>query len=53
MYFAAGVYLSEAPDPIPPPPSVIHCINIEHIPYLFTHEGGGGVDEPVRGLEGR
>jgi hypothetical protein len=51
---AAGVYLSEAPDPLPP----LCYILYEYIPlYLFTQGrgrwGGGGVGEPVRRLEGR
>jgi hypothetical protein len=47
-------YLSEAPDPLTPPPFT-HCMNSEYIPlYLFTQgRGGGTVGEPVRRLEER
>jgi hypothetical protein len=49
---AAGVYLSEAPDPLPPP-----CYTLYEYMYLCTYwhseGGGGGLDEPVRRLEGR
>jgi hypothetical protein len=39
-YLAAGVYLSEAPDP--PPPYYTDTL-YENLPlYLFTQEGGGG-----------
>jgi hypothetical protein len=39
MYMAAGVYLSEAPDPLAP---LLHTVRI-HVPlYLFTQGGGGG-----------
>ncbi len=48
---AAGVYLSEAPDPLPPPPSYTLYEYIGTVPlYLFTQEGEGG--EPVRRLRG-
>jgi hypothetical protein len=55
MYMAAGVYLSKAPDHLPPPTPVTHCMNTcTSIQYLFTQGGGGeGIDEPVRRLEGR
>jgi hypothetical protein len=47
-YLAAGVYLSEAPNHLPPP--VTHCMNT----YLCTYSHmEGGVGEPVRRLEGR
>jgi hypothetical protein len=52
-YLAAGVYLPEAPDRLPPPPPtpVTHCLNTVHAPlYLFTQ--GRGEVEPVRRLEG-
>jgi hypothetical protein len=48
MYLAAGVYLSEAPGPLPPP--VTNCMNT-CIPVLIHTGKGGG--EPVRRLEGR
>ncbi len=49
---AAGVYLSEAPDPLPPPP--IRTVRI-HTPVLIHSGkgGGGGAGEIVRRLEGR
>ncbi len=51
MYLAAGVYLSEVPDSLPPP--MLHTIWI-HTPVLIhTWKGGGGrwrkVGETVRG----
>jgi hypothetical protein len=46
-YLAAGVYLSEAPDLLPPPPRY----TLYEYMYLI-HTGGGG-DELVRRLEGR
>ncbi len=47
--FAAGVYLSEAQNPIPASPFT-HCICI----YFFTRGGeGGGRIEPERRLEGQ
>ncbi len=53
-YLAAGVYLSEAPDPLPP---LLHIAWIEytvHTPALIhTGKGGMGVGEPVRRLEVR
>jgi hypothetical protein len=39
--FAAGVYLSEAQNPIPPP-SLTHCMRVPYIVYLFTHGKGVG-----------
>jgi hypothetical protein len=37
----AGVYLSEAPEPLPSP--VTHCMNTVNIPVLIhTGKGGGG-----------
>jgi hypothetical protein len=45
----AGVYMSEAPDP-PPPPT--HCMNT-CTPVLYLSTQGRGGDEPVRRLEGR
>jgi hypothetical protein len=47
---AADVYLPEVPDSLPPPPPLLH--NVIHL-YLFTQGRGGGVDEPMRRLEGR
>jgi hypothetical protein len=51
MDFAAGVYLSEAQNPIPPPPSYTLYLCIQ---YTFSHrEGGSGGElnqrEGVRG----
>ncbi len=44
QYLAAGVYLSEAPYPLPlVTPVLIHT---------GKGGGGGGLDEPVRRLEG-
>jgi hypothetical protein len=47
---AAGVYLSEAPDPFPP---VTLCMNTCTPVLIHTGKGGGGVEDPVRRLEGR
>jgi hypothetical protein len=47
-YLAAGVYLSEAPYPLPPRYTLYEFIPL----YLFTQGKGGRVDEPVRRLEG-
>ncbi len=44
--FASGVCLSEAQNPIPPPPPT-HCIL-----YVYNIRGGGGEIEPERRLEG-
>jgi hypothetical protein len=49
-YLAAGVYLSEAPYPLPP---VTHCMNTCTPVLIHIGKGGGGVDEPVRRLEWR
>ncbi len=50
-YLAAGVYLSEAPDPLPSPP--LHTVWI-HTPVLIhTGKGGRGEGKPVSRLEGR
>jgi hypothetical protein len=41
MYTAAGVYLSKAPDHLPPHP----CYTLYEYMYLYTYshrEGGGG-----------
>ncbi len=46
--FAAGVFLSEAQNPIPPPPPLIHCIRLYSIQYTYSHRegwGGGGGGE--------
>jgi hypothetical protein len=41
MYLAAGAYLSEAPDPLPPPPN--YTMNEYSTPGLIhTGKGGGG-----------
>ncbi len=50
-YFAAGVYLSEAKNPIPPPP-LTNCIRVYSI-LIHTGKGGGGRVEPERRLEGQ
>ncbi len=50
-YLAAGVYLSEAPDPLPPPPPR-YTLYEYILLYLFT-QGRGGVGGRVRRLEGR
>jgi hypothetical protein len=39
MYFAAGVYLSEAQNPIPPP--FTHCMRVYSI-LIHRGKGGGG-----------
>jgi hypothetical protein len=49
MDFAAGVHLSEARNPIPPP--LTHCIRVNSI-LIHTGKGGGRV-EPDRKLEGQ
>jgi hypothetical protein len=51
-YLAAGVYLSEALAPISSPPP---CYTLYEYMYPCTYshrEGGRGVDEPVRRLDG-
>ncbi len=41
---AAGVYLSEAPNPLLPP---CYTLYVYMYPCIYSHrEGGGGVDEP-------
>jgi hypothetical protein len=52
MYLAAGVNLSEAPDPLHPP--VTHCM-YEYVTLYctYSHREGGGKGEPVTRLEGR
>jgi hypothetical protein len=50
-YLAAGVYLSEAPDP--PLPPIKHCVNTYPCTYSHREGGGMGVGEPVGRLEGR
>jgi hypothetical protein len=47
--FAAGVYLSEAQNPIPPP---LHTVYVYTV-YLFTQERGGGRIEPERRSDGQ
>jgi hypothetical protein len=44
---AAGVYLSEAPDPLPLLPPVTQCMNT--YPVLFQGGGGRSISEKVRG----
>ncbi len=48
MDFAAGVYLSETQNPVPPPPYTLYtCIQ-----YSYSHTewgGGGGVEQNIRG----
>jgi hypothetical protein len=50
-HFAAGVYLSEAPEPLTPLP--LHTVYVNTV-YLFKQGrgGGGGRVEPERRLEG-
>ncbi len=51
--FAAGVYLSEAQNPITPPPTPLHTVHVYTV-YLFTQgRGGGGRVESKRRLEGQ
>jgi hypothetical protein len=47
------VYLSEAPDPLPPPRYTLYGMNTIHTLYILTLGRGGGGSEPVRRLEGR
>jgi hypothetical protein len=50
-YLAAGVYLSEAPDPLSP-----LCYTLyEYSTPVLIHigKGGWGIEEPVRRLQGR
>ncbi len=47
--FAAGAYLSEAQNPIPPPP--FHIVYLFTV-YLFTQRRGGG-EKLKRRLEGQ
>jgi hypothetical protein len=54
--FGAGVYLSEAQNPIPARPT--HCIRVQYTEYLFTQgrgEGGGELKqrEGQRGTSSR
>jgi hypothetical protein len=50
-YFAAGAYLSEAQNTIPPPLNTVYVYTV----YLLTQErgGAGGGLEPERRLEGQ
>ncbi len=53
--FAAGVYLSEAQNPIPSPPYTLYIICVYSIP-IHTRKGGGGGGgrvETERRLEGQ
>jgi hypothetical protein len=50
-YLEAGVYLSEALDPLAPPPR--YTLYEYMYPCTYSHKDGGGVGEPVRRLEGR
>jgi hypothetical protein len=51
--FAAGVYLSEAQNPIPAP-TPLHTVYVFTV-YVFIHtgKGGGGRVEPERRLKGQ
>ncbi len=51
MDFAAGVYLSEAQNPIPPP--LTHCICTCKRYTFYTGKWGKGGGESQRGLQGR
>jgi hypothetical protein len=46
--FAAGVYMFEAQNPIPP--TLTHCIRVYSI-LIHTGKGGRGESEPERRLE--
>ncbi len=48
--FAAGVYLSEAQNPLHPPPPYTFYTCIQ---YTYSHREGGGRVEPERRLEGQ
>ncbi len=48
--FAAGVYLSEAQNPIPPPPYTLYTV---YSILTQTGKGEGGRVEPERRLEGQ
>ncbi len=41
-YLAPGVYLSKAPDPLLPPPSVTHCMYTGTPGIIHTRKGGEG-----------
>ena len=46
MDFVAGVYLSEAQNPIPTPPPLTHCIRaMSCIQYTYSHRKGGGLNQ--------
>ncbi len=52
MYLAAGVYLSDAPDPLPPP---LHTEWLHTSFYTYSNRAGGGeggrwTSEKVRGV---
>jgi hypothetical protein len=49
MDFAAGVYLSEAQNPI----ALTHCIRVYSILFHTGKGGGVGKSEPERRLEGQ
>ncbi len=46
--FAAGVYLSEAQNPIPPPLHTVYVYSIQYTVYLFTQGRGGRVEQERR-----
>jgi hypothetical protein len=45
MDFMAGVYLSEAQKPIPPPLPITHCLLAYSTIYLFTQGRGVGLNQ--------
>jgi hypothetical protein len=48
MDFAAGVYLSEAQNPIPPP---LHTVHVYVDTVYSDREGGRGVEPEVEGQQ--
>ncbi len=51
--FAAGVYFSEAQNPIPPPPLLTHCMTVRVYCTVYSDRKEGRGVEPERRLEGQ